>query len=67
MFWYCFCFPQDVCDLFGSDLPAEGKGGARFEWRDGPFLNALKKGDWIVLDEVSPKFWYKKIRKCSSK
>ncbi len=48
--------------MFGSDLPAEGKGGARFEWRDGPFLNALKKGDWIVLDEVSPKFWYKKIR-----
>jgi len=39
--------------LFGSDLPSEGKGGARFEWRDGPFLNALKRGDWIVLDEVS--------------
>ena len=31
----------------------EGKSGAHFEWRDGPFLKALRNGDWVVLDEVS--------------
>ena len=25
----------------------------RFAWRDGPFLKALKSGDWILLDEVN--------------
>lgn len=30
----------------------EGASGSLFEWRDGPFLKALKNGDWIVLDEV---------------
>ena len=41
-----------MSDLFGSDLPVEGKPGWCFEWRDGPFLKALKRGDWIILDEV---------------
>ena len=44
---------QDISDLFGADLPVEGKGGGHFEWRDGPFLKALKNGDWVVFDEVS--------------
>ena len=44
--------PQDIADLFGSDLPVEGKPGWCFQWRDGPFLKALKSGDWIMLDEV---------------
>ena len=43
---------QDIGDLFGSDLPVEGAGEVRFAWRDGPFLKALKSGDWILLDEV---------------
>ena len=43
---------QDVSDLFGSDLPVEGGRGVKFAWRDGPFLKALKNGDWILLDEV---------------
>jgi len=38
----------DVSDLFGADLPTENG----FEWRDGPFLRALKDGNWILLDEV---------------
>ena len=42
-----------MSDLFGSDLPVEGKPGWCFEWRDGPFLKALRSGDWIILDEVS--------------
>ena len=41
-----------MSDLFGADLPVEGDVGICFEWRDGPFLNALKNGYWIVLDEV---------------
>lgn len=42
----------DVSDLFGADLPMEGGNIGQFEWRDGPFLRALKEGNWILLDEV---------------
>lgn len=42
----------DVSDLFGADLPVDGGEGGSFEWRDGPFLRALKRGNWILLDEV---------------
>lgn len=44
---------KDICDLFGADLPVEGGQGGEFAWRDGPFLQALKNGDWIVLDELN--------------
>ena len=44
--------PQDVTDLFGADLPVEGEEGGRFAWRDGPFLQALRAGHWVVFDEV---------------
>ncbi|KAI4499123.1 hypothetical protein M0802_005706 [Mischocyttarus mexicanus] len=43
----------DISDLFGSDLPVEGGQGGQFSWRDGPFLRALKAGDWILLDELN--------------
>ncbi|XP_043500763.1 midasin [Polistes fuscatus] len=43
----------DISDLFGADLPVEGGQGGEFSWRDGPFLRALKAGDWIVLDELN--------------
>ncbi|BET00740.1 ATPase family associated with various cellular activities (AAA) [Nesidiocoris tenuis] len=43
----------DVSDLFGADLPVEGAPGGTFAWRDGPFLKALKKGHWILLDELN--------------
>jgi len=42
----------DVSDLCGADLPTDGGDGGSFEWRDGPFLRALKEGNWILLDEV---------------
>ena len=42
----------DIVDLFGSDLPVEGKVG-EFAWRNGPLLEALEKGAWIVLDELN--------------
>ncbi|XP_046580737.1 midasin-like, partial [Haliotis rubra] len=43
----------DVTDLFGADLPVEGAEGGRFAWRDGPLLQALKAGHWVVLDELN--------------
>ena len=43
---------QDISDLFGADLPVEGGRGGEFAWRDGPLLQALKAGHWVVLDEV---------------
>ncbi|XP_065904261.1 midasin-like isoform X2 [Dysidea avara] len=43
----------DIGDLFGSDLPVEGTKKITFKWRDGPFLKALKNGDWILLDEMN--------------
>lgn len=43
----------DVCDLFGTDLPVDGGDGGHFEWKDGPFLKALKDEHWILLDELN--------------
>ncbi|KAF5303068.1 hypothetical protein FQR65_LT08397 [Abscondita terminalis] len=43
----------DISDLFGADFPVENGMGGSFEWRDGPFLRALKCGLWILLDELN--------------
>lgn len=55
----------DIADLLGSDLPtangAEGGGegedgdgdGPAFAWQDGPLLEALKAGHWVLLDELN--------------
>jgi midasin len=43
----------DIGELFGSDLPVEGGAVGQFAWRNGPFLNALQTGDWILLDELN--------------
>ncbi|XP_046422100.1 midasin [Neodiprion fabricii] len=43
----------DVSDLFGADLPVEGGKGGEFVWKDGPFLQALRAGHWILLDELN--------------
>lgn len=34
-------------------MPIEGGKPGEFSWRDGPFLRALKNGDWILLDELN--------------
>merc|ERR1719278_1190831 len=43
----------DVADLFGCDLPVEGGGAGEFNWRNGPFLEAMQQGHWILLDELN--------------
>ncbi|CAB4255465.1 similar to Saccharomyces cerevisiae YLR106C MDN1 Huge dynein-related AAA-type ATPase (midasin), forms extended pre-60S particle with the Rix1 complex (Rix1p-Ipi1p-Ipi3p) [Maudiozyma barnettii] len=41
----------DLVDLFGSDTPGERSG--EFVWRDAPFLRAMQKGEWVLLDEMN--------------
>ncbi|KIJ30449.1 hypothetical protein M422DRAFT_187111, partial [Sphaerobolus stellatus SS14] len=43
----------DLVDLFGSDLPVEGGGAGEFAWKDAAFLDAMQKGDWVLLDEMN--------------
>ena len=43
----------DIMDLLGSDLPVEGGVGGEFAWRDGILLDAIKKGHWVLLDELN--------------
>ncbi|KAK6636191.1 hypothetical protein RUM43_009849 [Polyplax serrata] len=43
----------DISDLLGADLPEEGGSAGHFVWRDGPFMTALKEGQWILLDELN--------------
>ena len=48
----------DISDLFGSDLPIPGSSdgsttGTNFQWCDGILLSAIKKGDWVLLDELN--------------
>jgi midasin len=46
----------DMMDLLGSDLPvtdsATASAGA-FQWRHGPFLQAVVSGCWVLLDELN--------------
>ena len=42
----------DLIDLLGSDLPVEN-GIGEFAWKDGPFLQALQLGKWVLLDELN--------------
>ena len=43
----------DLMDLFGSDVPVEDGEVGQFQWRDAPFLQAMQRGDWILLDEMN--------------
>ena len=43
----------DLMDLFGSDVPVESEEGGLFGWRDAPFLRAMRKGEWVLLDEMN--------------
>jgi len=43
----------DLADLFGSDLPVEGGEAGEFAWKDAAFLEAMQRGDWVLLDEMN--------------
>ena len=43
----------DLMDLFGSDVPVDGASAGQFSWRDAPFLRAMQKGEWVLLDEMN--------------
>lgn len=43
----------DLMDLFGSDVPIDGAHAGNFGWRDAPFLRAMQKGEWVLLDEMN--------------
>ncbi|KAL9484939.1 hypothetical protein ACSS6W_003728 [Trichoderma asperelloides] len=43
----------DLMDLFGTDVPVEGEEAGSFAWRDAPFLQAMQKGEWVLLDEMN--------------
>ncbi|KAI9030531.1 P-loop containing nucleoside triphosphate hydrolase protein [Hyaloraphidium curvatum] len=43
----------DLMDLFGSDLPVEGGAPGQFAWKAGPFLVAMERGHWVLLDELN--------------
>lgn len=43
----------DVMDLFGSDVPIGGEFAGQFAWRDAPFLQAMQRGEWVLLDEMN--------------
>jgi midasin (ATPase involved in ribosome maturation) len=43
----------DMMDLLGLDLPVHGGKGGQFAWCDGVFLQALKAGSWVLLDELN--------------
>ncbi|CAK7567033.1 MAG: AAA ATPase midasin [Sporothrix epigloea] len=43
----------DLMDLFGTDIPVEGAEAGNFAWRDGTFLQAMQKGEWVLLDEMN--------------
>ena len=43
----------DMMDLLGANLPSpEGEAG-EFVWSDGPLLQAMKTGSWVLLDELN--------------
>jgi midasin (ATPase involved in ribosome maturation) len=43
----------DLMDLFGTDLPVENGKPGEFCWKDGPFLQAMQSGHWVLLDEIN--------------
>lgn len=43
----------DLMDLFGSDVPVTGADAGQFAWHDAPFLRAMQKGEWVLLDEMN--------------
>ncbi|KAK5030524.1 AAA ATPase midasin [Exophiala sideris] len=43
----------DLMDLFGADAPSEGDQLGTFSWQNGPLLEAMQNGGWVLLDEMN--------------
>ncbi|KAK2196048.1 bifunctional P-loop containing nucleoside triphosphate hydrolase/AAA+ ATPase domain/ATPase [Babesia duncani] len=43
----------DLMDLLGSDMPCIVNGKWGFSYKNGPLLQAMASGDWILLDELN--------------
>lgn len=43
----------DLVDLLGSDVPIARDEAGLFGWREAPFLKAMQKGEWVLLDEMN--------------
>lgn len=43
----------ELMDLFGSDVPTDGASAGSFGWQNAPFLRAMQKGEWVLLDEMN--------------
>ncbi|HOU36235.1 MAG TPA: AAA family ATPase, partial [Candidatus Omnitrophota bacterium] len=43
----------DTCELIGEYIPGENAAERSYLWRDGVLIEAMKKGYWILLDEMN--------------
>ena len=43
----------DMMDLLGANLPSPEGDAGEFVWSDGPLLQAMKAGSWVLLDELN--------------
>ena len=43
----------DLVDLFGSEVPVNETEIGHFGWVDAPFLQAMREGHWLLLDEMN--------------
>jgi midasin len=43
----------DLMDLFGADAPTTNASLGNFSWQDGPLLQAMQDGAWVLLDEMN--------------
>ncbi|KAJ1448001.1 P-loop containing nucleoside triphosphate hydrolase protein [Pelagophyceae sp. CCMP2097] len=44
---------SEAADFLGALRPARAGGGALFEWCDGALVAAMRRGDWVMLDELN--------------
>jgi midasin len=42
----------DTGEFIGQYVPVEGQQG-KFQWKDGILVEAMKRGDWIIFDEIN--------------
>lgn len=43
----------DVSEFIGGYIPKPGGKPGEFVWKDGILVDAMKKGDWVVFDEIN--------------